>query len=977
MTRTQFTDARRNLQKQIISWISIVVIGMVALVAYLSLIYGSEAIRQAVSSYYNTYSLWDIEVTSTLMMDEDDLTAIRTLPGVKHAEPVWMAGAKLLDTELETSVTVQSLPEKISVPELLTGRLPSAVGECAIEQQLQKTLGLEIGDCIRIACSAVQGAAPLKDTEYIVTGIFHHPDHISFEIPEPPYLLVTKDCFDLESLDGAFMKTRIQVDGVPDERFTEDYHSIVKPVRDAVTALSGERTAAREKKLHDKYEAQLREGQEKLDEASKKLKEASEQLSSARKQLDDGWSELKEAEEQLTTAKQKLEAGGQALSEAEYQIAAIPGYLAKALVLMEEIDSVTGSAVSDSLPSSAANTVQQYRDGARQYSDGRMLWYYSGEEYLDGLTKFESGRKQLEQGEQDYAKGKAEYEAGKAEYEDGERTLSEAREQMEKIGTCRWLVLGDNGNAGYVFAGNQANGLSSMSYSFSILFLVIAVLVIYATVGRMVQEQRALIGTSKALGLYNREVLAKYMFFGISAAVTAVVLGVGLTYSLVQKKTLANYEPFFILDSIPLCFRPVETIIVTLVLPFVSGVSVWLACRNLIRIPAIRLLQGEQPAFRRKKTGHFSNKGLYTRLIFRNMRTDLRRVLVTIVSIAGCCQLLVGGFMIKHAIERVNDRQFGQIIQYQAELYFNPDSADASRQISQILDENALPWVLIGRHDFVTRQGDSLGSATAIVAESDSLKGFYGLTDPKTGKELRLEDEGVLIPFRMSEYQGLYPGDTLSAYDASLAVCEIPISGIFMNHFGNLLFFTPDCYKNAFGTAAAQNCFLVRLSGMSLEELEDLVDDTPGFQRIKDASSDRARLDSLSSVLNSMIFMLLGLAGVMAYFIVMNLSATYIQQKTRELTIMRINGFTVHECVTYVSWDLVVTTVTGILLGLVLGHYLGLRALPAVEGPYMQFVLEPDPRTYLYAALITAGFSIFVSSAALRRVKDLKLSDVV
>jgi putative ABC transport system permease protein len=121
---------------------------------------------------------------------------------------------------------------------------------------------------------------------------------------------------------------------------------------------------------------------------------------------------------------------------------------------------------------------------------------------------------------------------------------------------------------------------------------------------------------------------------------------------------------------------------------------------------------------------------------------------------------------------------------------------------------------------------------------------------------------------------------------------------------------------------------------------------------------------------------MLGLAGVMAYFIVMNLSVTYIQRKTRELTIMRINGFTVRECVTYVSWDLVVTTVIGILLGLIAGHYLGQTVLPVTEGAYMYFVHEPDPRTYLFSALITAGFFTLVSSTALRRVKNLKLSDM-
>ena len=91
---------------------------------------------------------------------------------------------------------------------------------------------------------------------------------------------------------------------------------------------------------------------------------------------------------------------------------------------------------------------------------------------------------------------------------------------------------------------------------------------------------------------------------------------------------------------------------------------------------------------------------------------------------------------------------------------------------------------------------------------------------------------------------------------------------------------------------------------------------------------------------------------------------------------MRINGFTVRECVIYVSWDLVVTTLIGILLGLAAGHYLGQTVLPVAEGHYMRFVHEPDLRTYLYSALITAGFFTLVSSTALRRVKNLRLSDI-
>ena len=870
MTRTQFTDARRNIKKQIVPWISIVVIGMVSLVAYLSLIYSAEAIKRTVSAYYNKYRFWDLEISATLLMDDGDLCALRAIPGVELVEPVWQVSTELLSESVNESVIVQSLSKEISVPELLTGRLPVQAGECAVERHLQESLGLAVGDRIQVESAPVAGVEALSITEYSVTGVFQHPDHISFEVPETPYLLVTEDSFDHEGLDGAFMKARIRAADTPADRYGKAYPEVIKPVREAVDALASRQPTVRENRVRAVYEQQIREGQEKLDEAAAKLRDAEEQLADGRRQLDDGWAQLADAEKELAAVKAQLDAGAQALGEAEYQLAAIPPWVAGIIGSMTQADTAE-------LPEEIRGYIAQYKNGG----EGRTAWYAAGEEYLDGLTLYEKNRKKLEQGEEEYASGLAEYESGMAEYEDRALELQEASAQLDQLGSCRWLVLTDRGNAGYVFAESQANGLSSLSYSFSVIFLVIAVLVIYATVGRMIQEQRVLVGASKALGLFNREILAKYMFFGVSAGVLAVLLGVGASAYPMQKGLLANYGAFFTFGSIPPCFLPKETALVALALPLIAAISVWFACSGLVRIPAIRLLQGEDLTSRRKKARRPSRRGLYTRLIFRNIRTDFKRVLVTTVSISGCCMLLMTGFTIKYAIERVNERQFGQVIRFQAELSFDPADGNAEKQLAQILDENGLSYALVRKSGFVFRNGDSLNSATAIAAEPDGLDGFYGLRDAESGETLRPTDGGILIPSRMSTYLGLHPGDNLDAYDSSLEIREIPISGVFTNHFGNLLFFTPAGYESAFDTEAAPNCFLVRTEGMALSELEAKVESVPGLIEVRDAAADRARFDSFSSILNLVILMLLGLAGVMAYFIVMNLSVTYIHRKTK------------------------------------------------------------------------------------------------
>ncbi len=59
MTRTQLKDGRRNIQKQLISFISIVVIAMIAVMAYLGIAYPAAAMRTYFENYYDRYRLWD------------------------------------------------------------------------------------------------------------------------------------------------------------------------------------------------------------------------------------------------------------------------------------------------------------------------------------------------------------------------------------------------------------------------------------------------------------------------------------------------------------------------------------------------------------------------------------------------------------------------------------------------------------------------------------------------------------------------------------------------------------------------------------------------------------------------------------------------------------------------------------------------------------------------------------------------------
>ena len=179
MTGSELLDARRNIRKELVAFISIVMIGLLAALAYLGIAYSAAALKQDALIFFNNRELWDVEVTSTMLMTDEDLEEIRALPGVGEAERVWQIDTRLHLGNRKTAVSVVSLPEKMSLPVLLEGRMPENTKECAVERNLAEDFGLSVGQQISVPCDAIMDVDPLAEHDFEITGIFqlHGPGH--------------------------------------------------------------------------------------------------------------------------------------------------------------------------------------------------------------------------------------------------------------------------------------------------------------------------------------------------------------------------------------------------------------------------------------------------------------------------------------------------------------------------------------------------------------------------------------------------------------------------------------------------------------------------------------------------------------------------------------------------------------------------------------------------------------------------------
>ena len=815
MKRTQWIDAFRNIAQRKASFISVCAISFLAVCVYLGVTYTSEDMHREFSEFYNKLSFWDLEIMSTRLLTAEDVEQIEATEGVAAAEGVMLTSAFMdLGGELQ-EVNAISLTKRVAIPELVSGTLPEASDECAIERELAEKYNFHVGDEIRLTNSEGGQANGILGENFHVTAIIHHPDHIAYGIAVTFYVVLPEDAFDKSMIGDCYSKAFVRLADMPKDRFVQEYYDAVKPMRKKLEALAESRCVLRD---------------EELDQLAQDL---------------------------------------------------------------SMIPSPESAAMLQAIPS----------------------------------------------------------------------------------GTSRWMIMSNTENVGYAMAEQNSNNLVTLSLTLSLLFVAVAVMVIYACTARMVEEQSVLVGGLKASGLHNHEIIGKYLVFALSAGLIGAILGVLGAWCGLQTYILVVYGTYFVCGLSHLTFLPIPAVIASVCILASTALAAIFACTRMLHSSALELLNGANTHRQIKPRNTSGGKHFYFHMIFLNMMGNLKRVLVTIISIAGCCTLLMIGFMLYYAITRVAPRQYGEIQTYDYILHFDPEmNADAQKEIESALETTDAKLLPVTYQDLIFRTEDRQNVCILICAEDGTLDGWLNLIDVNTGKLSTPPESGIMVGKRFLEVYGQSLGDTFTLCDASFAPHDVKIAGEFNNYLYEIMLISPAAWELAFEEKPTVNTFFIKSGQASQEVLLSRVSGISGFLSLKPADTDRSMFDSLETTSVFIAVLFIALAGIMGWFILVNLSDVYMLQKKPELAIMRVNGFTVKECLIYAATEPAITTLVGVFGGLVLGASLGGKIVLMLEQTATQFARDIDWRALAISACMTIVFSFFVNGLALRRVRMLKLS---
>lgn len=584
--------------------------------------------------------------------------------------------------------------------------------------------------------------------------------------------------------------------------------------------------------------------------------------------------------------------------------------------------------------------------------------------------------------EQEIARGETELEYARDELAEGEQELTDARQELagaeaeaDNLQLQDWILSGRENVGDIRGITTITDTIRGLSIVMALLFLLVAVVISFAAITRVIREQRALIGAQKALGFTPAEIFKHYTLYNLICGILGTLLGWLLGILIVENMSLYIFVPKFCLGDVPLTFTWSTALLSGALCLVVFLAATLLTCTKLVREPAVDLLRGEVPARGKRlffeKWGFYQKLNLYSRTMVKNVLSDKGRMATTMVGVMGCTALLVACFSMKLGIQNALGTHFDQCASYNYRLVVDSQTGSV-KDFAQLLEDENISCTLIQDKlkNFRVEDGRWESAHVVAVPDTQTLEGFIRLRDIHTGEALSVPEDGVLVSRRAAEELQLSAGSTIELMDENGKTHTATVAGVFEHYLPYHQIVTSETYyAQVMGEEADPSVFL--LQG-DVSALRGQVEEQEGFLSLRDNS----QYERSGGELDMVIAVCTVLSAVMSVLVLLNQISMYISSKARELAVMRINGYTLSQTKAYVYKDNVVLIVLGLLAGCLFGVAMAYIDVRVIEAGAEHYVRSPNLFACLLACGIMVVFAVVVNLIALRRIKHLNLTKV-
>lgn len=530
---------------------------------------------------------------------------------------------------------------------------------------------------------------------------------------------------------------------------------------------------------------------------------------------------------------------------------------------------------------------------------------------------------------------------------------NETKEEIEESLSNVLAVIDIKDTASYkTYQGEIDEGKTYVGV-FSGLFLLIALLSTLTTMTRVVQNQRTQIGTLKALGFSNKQILIHYISYGFYISLLGAIAGLLLGYFFIGNVFINLEMSFFEVPNGKPLMNSASYLVAALTIIAIIIVTI-ISVKNILKETPASCLQKKAPT-QKSKNIKIKNDiiSFSTRWNLRDVLRNKTRTILGIIGITCSSMLIVCALGMLNSMNYFIDLQFNKLYNFDYKLslknnlaeeelnnlknkYGNATSKTYGIEIKG-LDDNNL---------FVTDASDKV----RFVDKKDK---YMTLTN----------NEGVYITNKLGINENLKVGDTIT-----------------WRMYGTDKYYT-STIVGMNKDPQNQNVTITReyLESIGIDYTPDTIytDKTPEDDKNIELSASveelKKGMDNMLNTMKTMLVLIIGIAVILGTIIIYNIGILSLTEKTYQFATLKVLGFKDKQIrkifIKQNSWIAIISIILGLPLGYALTNYL---FKVAIEKHY-NFGAHINIISYIIAAIGTYLITYIVSNILSKKIEKIDM----
>ena len=531
-------------------------------------------------------------------------------------------------------------------------------------------------------------------------------------------------------------------------------------------------------------------------------------------------------------------------------------------------------------------------------------------------------------------------------------------------------------NYSQIFDQSNFNGLTAFdselsqhdmfAYAFPIIFILIAILTIITTMGRIINNQRTQIGTMKALGIKRHKIIIHYIMFSLVVSAVGCIVGV-ITGPIVMGPVFNDFMPeSYSMPKWGYSYS-IKFYIVALAIVVICAFASYINCRKLINLNTVEILYARAPKDAKnclfEKLPFWKRFKFATKYNLRDMARAKIRSIIVVIGIGCGTILILCALGCNDTMDGMKSWMFDDLMKYDSSIRIS--TLTPKEEYTKIAEDEDGELLMSSSVEVRSDNGKETAKTGLTVPQSDKL---YTITDTNK-KVCGLKDDEIYITENFAKEHGIKTGDELEIRTSGENEWKkVKVTGLIKNpNNQGIVMLESTLEKNGIDFVPTTIITSKSVDENKYENSDYVISVSSKSDMVKSWESNIEIFDVIIMIFVSFSF-------VLVFIVLQNAATLSFNERRKEFATLKVMGVKHTDLKKILRAQNLWLTIVGILAGMPFAIYV-LRLMFETNGGDVDYVAEITPLTYIISAIITYIVSLAINTILSRKVRKIDMAE--